>query len=85
MEIVFQPGLVEEGDVQCAGLVYCPEFYQLHTPADVGDGGRGGDHGRAAGGFIGGEFRDGPEDRAVLIPPGKPGDQIPQGPDPQLF
>ena len=39
----------------------------------------------AAGGFIGGKLRDGPEDRAVLIPPGKPGDQIPQGPDPQLL
>ena len=84
MEIVFEPRLVEEGDVQNSGLVHRPELHQLHALPDPGDGGRGGRHGRAAGGPVLRQLRDGAEDRAVLVPPGEPGDQIPQGADVQL-
>ena len=83
-EIVFQPGLVEKGHVQHAGLIHRPDFDEIHALADMGKGGRRGYHGRHAGGLAVLQFRDVPQGRAVLVAAGEPGDEIPQRGDAQL-
>ena len=85
VKLVFQPGLVEEGDLQHAGVVHGPDLDQVHSLADVGKGGRRGDHGGHTGGGIRVQLGDGDDLGAVLIAPGEPADEIPQGGNAQLF
>ena len=84
-QAVFQPGLVEKGDVQHAGLVHRPDFHQVHPLADVGHGGRRGDHGRHAGALAVLELGDAPGLPPVLVAPGKIADQVPQSENAQLL
>ena len=83
-EAVFQPGLVEEGHIQGPGLVHRPELHQVQALADVGHRGGRGHHGQGTGGLAGNQVRDAPGLPPVLVPPGKPGDQVPEGADIQL-
>ena len=69
-QAVFQPGLIEKSDVQHAGLVHRSDLYQIHSLADVGYGGRRGNHGRNACALAVLELGDAPGLPPVLIAPG---------------
>ena len=84
LEAVFQPGLVEEGHIQGPRLVHRPDLYQVQALANVGHRGGRGDHGGDAGGFAGDQVRDAAGFGPVLIPPGEPGNQVPEGVNAQL-
>ena len=57
-EVVFQPGLVEEGHIQHAGVIHGPDLDEVHALADVGDSGGRSDHGGHAGALAGDQVRD---------------------------
>ena len=77
LKLIFQPGLVEKGDVQHTGFIHSPNFYQIHALADVGDGRGRDDHGGYAGAFARNQVRDAFCLAAVIILTGEPGNQIP--------
>ena len=52
-QLTFQPGLVEKGNIQRAGVVHGPHLHQIHAFADVGQRRLRGDHGGDAGRFAG--------------------------------
>ena len=81
LEAVFEPALVEEGQVQHPGLVHRPDLHKVHPLADVGKGGSGGDHGGHAGALPGDELGDLPGLPPVVVGPGVEAQQVPQGPD----
>ena len=83
-QVVFQPRLVEEGHIQHAGLVHGPDLHQIHSLADVGHRGGRRDHSRHTGGLAGDQFGNLLCLGAVVIPPGEPGDQVPERANAQL-
>ena len=85
MEVVLEPGLVEEGHIQYAAFVHGPDLDEVHPLADVGQRGRRGHHGLHAGALPCLQVGDAADGAAVLIAPGKPGDELAQGGDAQLF
>ena len=83
-QLIFQPGLVEKGNIQRTGVVHGPDLHQIHALADVGQLWLRGNHGGDAGRFAGDELADGLYFPAVLIAPGEPVDEVAQRGDAQL-
>ena len=83
-EAVFPIGLVEKGNIQGAALIHRPELHQLQALADPAEGGRSSYHGLRAGVLPVLEILDFHYRPAVIVCPGKIGDQILEGTDPQL-
>ena len=59
MKLIFQPWLVEKGDVQHASVVHGPHLDQIHALSDVGQLWLCGDHGGNAGRLTGDQLTDG--------------------------
>ena len=78
MKLIFQPWLVEKGDVQHASVVHGPHLDQIHALSDVGQLWLCGDHGGNAGRLTGDQLTDGLRFPAVLIAVGKPCNEISQ-------
>ena len=85
VEALLAVGLIEKRHVQYAGVIHRPHLHHRASARDAVAGGRTGDHGPAAGRLPHRKLRNGVDDAAVLIPPGKEADQLPQRGDAQLF
>ena len=84
MKLIFQPWLVEKGDVQHASVVHGPDLHQIHALSDVGQLWLCGDHSGNAGRLTGDQLTDGLRFPAVLIAVGKPCNEISQRGNAQL-
>ena len=78
VKLIFQPGLIEKGDIQHAGFIHGPNFYQIHAFADMRNGRGRGNHCGYAGTFTRNQLCDALCLPAVIIFAGEPGNQIPQ-------
>ena len=84
VKIVFQPRLIEKGDVQRAGFIHRAEFHQIQTSANVGQSGRRCHHGFHTGGLTRLKVGDASCFPTVVILSREPCQEIPQGMNIQL-
>ena len=78
LQLVFQPGLIEKGDIENTGFIDRPDLHQIHAFADVRNCGRRGNHGGDTGVFVGNQIGNTAGLAAVIVFPGKPRNQIAQ-------